>query len=90
MTRKGVPPGFVTADYLVSLAIKSGATIERLARLFEDEWSGERVTDLLWEVSNDLSPQLMEEAILPFLEGADRVIFYYVSDTKRIFRVCLG
>jgi hypothetical protein len=41
-------------------------------------------------VSNDLSPDDMESAIVALLADGDRCVYYYLSDAKRLFRVVLG
>lgn len=45
------------------------------------DWSRPRAT---------ISPDQMEGAIRELMGVEDRVVYYYLSDTKRMFRVTLG
>ncbi len=82
--------GFVLHDYLITFIIKDPANRERLLELFRGPWQGDEVTPFTWEVSNDLSPDQMEQAIVAVMGNSDRVVYYYLADAKRMFRVILG
>ena len=82
--------GFVLHDYVITFIIKDPANRARLLELFSGPWQGDEVTPFTWEVSNDLSPDQMEAAILALMGDNDRVVYYYLADAKRMFRVILG
>ena len=81
--------GFVRTDFVLTFEIASEASRARLLALCEGEWQGTRITASTWEVTNSLSPDDLEAALLPLLVKGDRAVYYYVSDTKRLFRVVL-
>ncbi|WP_437588791.1 hypothetical protein [Sorangium sp. So ce1000] len=82
--------GFVNHDYILTFSIADEANRARLVALCAGPWQGDEVTPHTWEVSNTLSPDQMEGAILDLMGDADRVAYYYLSDSKRMFRVLLG
>lgn len=82
--------GFVRHDYILTFDIQSDASRQKLVELCRGPWMGDQVTTTTWEVSNTLSPDQMERAILDILEDGDRVVYYYLSDSKRMFRVILS
>ena len=79
--------GFVRHDYIVTFSIADPEARRRLVERCAGEWGGDEVTDTTWEVSNDLAPDAMEEALVPHLAEGDRAAYYYLSDAKRMFRV---
>jgi len=81
--------GFVRHDYLLTFAIADEGSRGRLVALCAGPWQGDEVTPGTWEVSNDLSPDEMETAIVELLGDGDRAVYYYLSDAKRMFRVVL-
>ncbi|WP_437576346.1 hypothetical protein [Sorangium sp. So ce887] len=82
--------GFVNHDYILTFSIADEANRARLVALCAGPWQGDEVTPSTWEVSNTLSPDQMERAILDLMGDADRAAYYYLSDSKRMFRVLLG
>ncbi|WP_437674414.1 hypothetical protein [Sorangium sp. So ce131] len=82
--------GFVSHDYILTFSIADEANRARLVALCAGPWQGDEVTLHTWEVSNTLSPDQMEQAILELMGDADRAAYYYLSDSKRMFRVLLG
>jgi hypothetical protein len=82
--------GFSNHDYILTFSIADAASRARLIELCRGPWQGDEVTADTWEVSNTLSPDEMERAILDLMGESDRAAYYYLSDTKRIFRVILG
>ncbi|WP_437482508.1 hypothetical protein WME75_40940 [Sorangium sp. So ce1014] len=82
--------GFVNHDYILTFSIADEANRARLVALCAGPWQGDEVTPGTWEVSNTLSPDQMERAILDQMGDADRAAYYYLSDSKRMFRVLLG
>ena len=82
--------GFVLHDYILTFSIASPESRARLIELCKGPWQGDEVTPNTWEVSNDLSPDQMEGKILELMGDEDRVVYYYLSDSKRMFRVILG
>lgn len=82
--------GFMNHDYILTFSIKNEGSRARLVELCAGPWQGDEVTPTTWEISNDLSPDQMERAILDLMEDEDRVTYYYLSDSKRMFRVMLG
>jgi hypothetical protein len=81
--------GFVRHDYLLTFAIADDESRRRLAELCAGPWQGDEVTPGTWEVSNELSPDDMETAIVALLGDGDRAAYYYLSEAKRLFRVVL-
>lgn len=81
--------GFVLHDYVLTFAVADPERRARLVELCAGPWQGDEVTPHTWEVSNTLSPDEMERTLLALLEDGDRVVYYYLSDSKRIFRVLL-
>jgi hypothetical protein len=81
--------GFVLHDYVLTFHIQSPERRARLIELCAGPWQGDESTPTTWEVSNTLSPDEMERALLEILEEGDRVVYYYLSDSKRMFRVLL-
>jgi hypothetical protein len=81
--------GFLNHDYLLTFEVQDPASREKLAALCEGEWSGDRVSATTWEVSTKLSPDAIEKTLLAILRDGDRAVYYYLSDSKRIFRVVL-
>jgi hypothetical protein len=82
--------GFVLHDYILTFSIADAASRARLIELCAGPWQGDEVTPDTWEVSNSLSPDQMERAILDLMGESDRAAYYYLSDSKRMFRVMLG
>ena len=81
--------GFVLHDYVLTFQVADPERRARLVELCAGPWQGDEVTPCTWEVSNTLSPDEMERALLDILDDGDRVVYYYLSDSKRIFRVLL-
>jgi hypothetical protein len=81
--------GFVRHDYLITFAIADDESRRRLIELCAGPWQGDEVTPGTWEISNELSPDDMETAIVALLGDGDRAVYYYLSDAKRLFRVVL-
>ena len=81
--------GFVLHDYVLTFHVGDDARRAKLVELCSGAWLGDEVTPHTWEVSNTLSPDEMERSLLEILEDGDRVVYYYLSDSKRIFRVIL-
>ncbi len=82
--------GFVRHDYILTFAIADEANRARLVALCAGDWQGDEVTPHTWEISNTLSPDDMESAVAELLGDEDRAAYYYLSDSKRMFRVVLG
>ena len=82
--------GFVLHDYILTFSIQEPANRLKLIELCKGPWMGDQVVPNTWEVSNTLSPDQMENAILAVLGDRDRCVYYYLSDSKRMFRVVLG
>lgn len=82
--------GFVRHDYILTFEVADEARRARLVELCAGPWQGDEVTPHTWEISNTLSPDQMESAIVELLEDEDRATYYYLSDSKRMFRVMLG
>lgn len=82
--------GFVLHDYVLTFSIASDENRRKLIELCRGPWQGDEVVPATWEVSNTLSPDQMETAILDVLSDGDRCVYYYLSDSKRMFRVVLG
>jgi hypothetical protein len=81
--------GFMNHDYILTFEIADSGRRGELAQLCEGDWQGDRVSDATWEVSTKLTPDAIEKTILALLSEGDRAIYYYLSDSKRIFRVVL-
>lgn len=81
--------GFVLHDYVLTFHVRDAAKREELIELCRGPWLGDEVTPSTWEVSNTLSPDQMERTLLDLIDDGDRVVYYYLSDSKRIFRVIL-
>lgn len=82
--------GFMNHDYILTFSIQDEANRARLVELCKGPWQGDEVTATTWEVSNTLSPDQMERAILDLMADGDQATYYYLSDSKRMFRVMLG
>jgi hypothetical protein len=89
LTREDILSGFVRTDFILTFEIADARARERLVALCEGEWQGTRVTSSTWEVTSALHPDALESALLPLLSPGDRAVYYYLSDSKRIFRVVL-
>jgi hypothetical protein len=87
--RDELTSGFVRTDFVLTFAIADDAARARVVALCAGEWQGTRVTDATWEVASSLSPDALEIAIAPLLSPGDRAVYYYLSDTKRLFRVVI-
>lgn len=81
--------GFVLHDYVLTFEVRDDARRDKLVELCRGPWQGDEVTPHTWEVSNTLSPDEMERTLLSILDDDDRVVYYYLSDSKRMFRVIL-
>jgi hypothetical protein len=84
------PSGFMNHDYVLTFSIANDEQREKLVALCRGPWQGDEVTAFTWEISNDLSPEEMELEIVSLLNQGDRAAYYYLSDSKRIFRVVLS
>ena len=82
--------GFMNHDYILTFSIQDETSRGRLVELCRGPWQGDEVTKDTWEISNTLSPDEMEKAILALMGDEDRATYYYLSDAKRVFRVILG
>jgi hypothetical protein len=93
--------GFMNHDYVLTFSIRDEHKRAKLVELCTGPWQGDRVTAHTWEISNDLDPHAMEEAIVELLDEGDRAAYYYltppmstgqpgVPESKRIFRVVLS
>jgi hypothetical protein len=82
--------GFMNHDYILTFQIADAAKREKLGALCGGDWDGDAVVETTWEVSTKLSPDALEKAILALIGEGDRVVYYYLSDSKRIFRVVLS
>lgn len=82
--------GFMNHDYVLTFSIADAKNRAKLVELCRGPWQGDEVTAHTWEVSNTLSPDQMESAILALLGDDDRAAYYYLSDSKRVFRVVIG
>ena len=81
--------GFMNHDYVLCFHVKDPGARQKLIELCQGPWQGDEVTPDTWEISNTLSPDQMESAIVAILGDDDRAAYYYLSDTKRMFRVVL-
>ncbi len=93
--------GFMNHDYVLCFSVRDEEKRRRLVALCEGPWQGDEVTENTWEISNDLSPDDLERALLEVIDDGDRVAYYYltppmssgipgVPDAKRIFRVVIA
>ena len=86
--------GFVRHDYILAFSIEDeeGEPGARLveASLREAPGRGTRSRPRRGRISNTLSPDEMESTIAGLLGEHDRATYYYLSDSKRMFRVVLG
>jgi hypothetical protein len=82
--------GFVNHDYILMFSIADDASRAKLIELCKGPWMGDEVIPNAWEISNPLSPDQMERAILDLMGDDDRAVYYYLADAKRMFRVILG
>jgi hypothetical protein len=82
--------GFLNHDYLLTFEVKDAAQRAKLVALCEGDWMGDKVTEATWEVSTKLAPDAIEKTLLEILGEGDRAVYYYLSDSKRIFRVVLS
>jgi hypothetical protein len=85
-----LPSGFMNHDYVLTFSIKAPEKAQKLVALCKGPWQGDEVNACTWEISNALNPDQMERQILELLEEGDRAAYYYLSDSKRIFRVVLS
>jgi hypothetical protein len=81
--------GFMNHDYILTLQIADAVKREKLVALCGGAWDGDAVVATTWEVSTKLSPDALEKTILDVIGEGDRVVYYSLSDSKRIFRVVL-
>lgn len=81
--------GFVRHDYVLVAHVGDDERRARLDALCAGPWLGDEIVPGTWEISTDLSPGDLETAVLEVLGEGDRAAYYYLSDTKRIFRVVL-
>ena len=81
--------GFLRHDYILTFDVGAAERREALQAWCRDELQGDEITAATWEVSTDLDPHELERRLLGFLAEADRAAYYYLSDSKRIFRVDL-
>ena len=88
-------------DYILTFTVADPERRKQLVTLCEGPWMGDEASDGTWEVSNSLSPDELEKAIMDIIEDGDRVAYYYltpqlesgmpgVPPSKRIFRVVLS
>ena len=93
--------GFMNHDYVLTFSIADETKRKKLVELCEGPWQGDEITRDTWEISNELSPDDMERAVLDVIGEGDRVAYYYltppmssgipgVADSKRIFRVVIS
>src|SRR5262249_23379003 len=82
--------GFMLHDYILTFSIADAARRQKLEELCAGPWQGDRVVPQTWQVSNTLSPDPMERAIPDCIDEGDSVTYYYLSGSKRLFRVMLG
>ena len=85
-----LPSGFMNHDYVLTFSIADETSRTKLVELCRGPWQGDEVTAHTWEISNDLSPDEMEKQVLELVAEGDRAAYYYLSDSKRIFRVVLS
>ena len=93
--------GFMNHDYVLTFSIADADRRKQLLALCEGPWMGDAITDDTWEISNELSPDDLEQAVAQLLETGDKAAYYYltpamssgmpgVPDAKRIFRVVIS
>jgi hypothetical protein len=93
--------GFMNHDYILIFTVADPARHKQLVELCEGPWMGDEVGRGTWEVSNSLSPDELEKAIVDIIEDGDSAAYYYltpqlesgmpgVAPSKRIFRVVLS
>ncbi len=82
--------GFMNHDYVLVFDVRDADALRRLRELCDGEFAGDAITENAWEISTKLSPHEMESKIAALLGEGDRAAYYYLSDTKRIFRVDVG
>ena len=93
--------GFMNHDYVLTFSVSNADKRQQLIELCADPWMGDEIAPDTWEISNDLSPDDMESAVLAVIDDGDRVAYYYltppmssgipgVADSKRIFRVVIS
>ena len=93
--------GFMNHDYVLTFSVHNAESREKLIALCEGPWQGDEITGDCWEISNDLSPDDMEKAIVELIADGDRVAYYYLTppmssgipgtpEAKRIFRVVIS
>ncbi|MBI2898016.1 MAG: hypothetical protein HYY06_30970 [Deltaproteobacteria bacterium] len=81
--------GFLLHDYVLTFEIADPARGEGLRDLCKSELEGDEITSTTWEISTRLSPHELERKLESFLAEGDRAAYYYLTDTKRLFRVDL-
>jgi hypothetical protein len=81
--------GFMNHDYVLSFHIADAENRKKLLELCAGPWQGDEVTPDTWEISNTLGPDDLEKAIAELMGDGDRAAYYYLSDSKRLFRVVL-
>ena len=82
--------GFVRLDFLLTFTVADPGARGRLTALCKEEWSGTRVGDSTWEVRSASSPAEFEALLAPQLSPGDHAVFYYLADSKRLFRVVVA
>jgi hypothetical protein len=81
--------GFLRHDYVLTFEIADPDRRRRMQELCREELDGDEITPSTWEVSTELDPDGLEKRLLAHLADEDRAAVYYLSDSKRIFRVDL-
>ncbi len=93
--------GFMNHDYVLTFSVRSADKRQKLIELCAGPWQGDEITADTWEISNDLSPDDMERAVLQVVDEGERVAYYYLTppmespvpgepEAKRIFRVVIA
>ena len=93
--------GFMNHDYVLTFSVSNADKRQKLVELCAGPWQGDEIAPDTWEISNDLSPDDMERAVLDVIDDGDRVAYYYLTppmssgipgkpDSKRIFRVVIS
>jgi hypothetical protein len=93
--------GFMNHDYVLTFSVADEAKQTKLVALCEGPWQGDEIAANCWEISNELSPDDLERAVLEVIDEGDRVAYYYltppmssgipgVPESKRIFRVVIN
>ncbi len=92
MTRRTgeLTSGFVRLDFFLTYTVQDAASRSRLDALCEGEWAGTRAGDSTWEICAASSPSEFEALLEPHLGPGDRAVFYYLADSKRLFRVVVS